>query len=174
MSKRDRQKKEKGTIESADDAVESSKLGTALLNEFSDLLGEELRNLKDIEKLTDHIETRISTIYANKFPKKCNKCGRIYESLKQFQEETKKQGGGILFDEDIKKVNECRNCVCGTTLAVLVDERRDKSAAGNSRRSLFDECVDVLLTEREIASGTAEDVVRKIFRKILARKNEDD
>ncbi|MDC0663768.1 hypothetical protein [Marinobacter sp. SS21] len=83
------------------------------------------------------------------FPKKCNNCGRSFDSPDAFirQSEAVFSGSGLqksTDDDDQPVVMLFRNCLCGSTLMDLFSDRRVTTQAGAKRRALFDRLVQVL------------------------------
>lgn len=78
------------------------------------------------------------------FPKSCRNCGRSYRTAQDFINETRpvrpgKSGLKQSYDDDETTIVELyRNCVCGSTMMDFFSDRRDLSAAGERRRSLFE------------------------------------
>ncbi|WP_213638724.1 hypothetical protein [Pseudomonas lalucatii] len=84
------------------------------------------------------------------FPKRCRTCGRVFASEADYFRQTLAVRSGITGlkavedEEEGPQVEVFRNCVCGSTLLVNCASRRDDSAAGRSRRRLFDELLSYL------------------------------
>jgi len=120
----------------------------------------------EITRLTEHIGNRLIDMYSKKFPKKCNNCGRIYQTRNDYLKATfPLRGKGTIYEA--LGVQEYRNCVCGSTLLIITDDRRDNTKFGQARRDLFDQCVKKLT---EISSRDEKDIrdaVRKVFRLII-------
>jgi hypothetical protein len=85
------------------------------------------------------------------FPKRCNVCGRVYETVDDFIRQTRmvrpdftglKQA---LDDDDAVVVELYRNCVCGSTLLDLFSDRRDTGSAGEQRRMYFSAMLEKLV-----------------------------
>lgn len=85
------------------------------------------------------------------FPKRCRTCGRVYETVQQFIDESRtigtdstglKQGYD---DDDVVLVELYRNCKCGSTLMDMFANRRDTSLTGEERRQLFDTSIGYLV-----------------------------
>ncbi|MFT6731877.1 MAG: hypothetical protein ACJAS9_000050 [Polaribacter sp.] len=75
----------------------------------------------------DHIALEHSS-----FPKKCKTCGKVYESVDEFTENTKLINGnsGLKSSEgdDGETILELfRNCKCGSTLLDFFADRKDMS-----------------------------------------------
>jgi hypothetical protein len=56
-----------------------------------------------------------------KFPKKCNCCGKVYKTLKEFRA-LKLPASGIGESDDSFFRMIWRNCPCGSTLATILEE----------------------------------------------------
>ncbi|TBW49240.1 oxidoreductase [Marinobacter halodurans] len=83
------------------------------------------------------------------FPKRCANCGREYESPDSFvrQSASLGQASGLKqgYDDDDSPIVELfRNCVCGSTLMDVFEDRRDDSPAGQRRREIFGKLLDRL------------------------------
>jgi hypothetical protein len=85
------------------------------------------------------------------FPKRCRNCGRVYETVQQFLDESNavwadatglKQGYD---DDDVALVELYRNCACGSTLMDFFANRRDTSITGQQRRQLFNTSISYLV-----------------------------
>ena len=101
------------------------------------------------------------------FPKKCDTCGKVYQTVDEYTLATEEIGSASglkeSFDDDDKPTVELfRNCVCGSTLMDIFDNRRDLSQVGLKRREKFDELL-VRLSEK----GYDEDTVRGELLKIM-------
>lgn len=105
----------------------------------------------------------LQTLEELSFPKKCNKCGKIYVSLLDLVCQTielTRSSGLILADDEENQsvIGLFRNCTCGTTLFVFCKNRRDVSEQGIRRRETFDQLlkmfeaagVDALVARQEL------------------------
>lgn len=102
------------------------------------------------------------------FPKVCPNCGRVYNTLADFLEQTRaiagKSGLKASRDDDDRPVVELfRNCVCGSTLMDLAQSRRDETTAGLRRREQFQR-MTTLLIARGLAPATARAELLKVVR----------
>jgi hypothetical protein len=85
------------------------------------------------------------------FPKRCNVCGRVYETVDDFIRQTRMvrpDSTGLkqaLDDDDAVVVELYRNCVCGSTLLDLFSDRRDTGSAGEQRRMYFSAMLEKLV-----------------------------
>ena len=132
--------------------------------EFLKLLGEkEVSELEMISVFSESVKKKLASHYDDIFPKKCNNCKRVYHSIEQYKRETKtlKRKTTIF---DAIGLQEYRNCVCGSTLIVWTQERRDVTDYGVARRKLFDECLEKILK----ISSAEEDEVREKLRVIFS------
>ncbi|MEM7392597.1 MAG: hypothetical protein AAF492_09625 [Verrucomicrobiota bacterium] len=73
--------------------------------------------------------------FYNEFPKSCSSCERVYETLDDFINRTRPiaQGSGLLdsINHPRRKIFDLwRDCVCGSTMMMVCDERRDLSEKG--------------------------------------------
>lgn len=101
------------------------------------------------------------------FPKRCNTCGRVFNSPEEFVRETESIRGvsGLksACDDDGRPVVELfRNCPCGSTLMDAFRDRRDSSEAGLRRRTKFGEIIERLVTR-----GVAREVARVELLKLM-------
>ncbi|MDX1754624.1 MAG: hypothetical protein R3175_01025 [Marinobacter sp.] len=102
------------------------------------------------------------------FPKKCNNCGRWFDSAETFiaQSESVSSGSGLkksLDDDDQPVVMLFRNCVCGSTLMDFFADRRSTTASGARRRAQFDELLQVL-QRRGLTSAEARTELRRLMK----------
>lgn len=87
------------------------------------------------------------------FPKRCASCGRLYETAAEYLQATQPinaQVSGLkqsLDDDGSVIVEVFRNCVCGSTLMDVFNNRRDISDAGLRRRQRFGELLDYLVSQ---------------------------
>lgn len=112
------------------------------------------------------------------FPKKCQNCGRVYETSKDFFFETAnikadETGLRACTDSDDSVVIEAfRNCVCGSTLMDNFSDRRDMSPGGRERRDKFIKMQNYLV-RMGLSADTATAELLKVARggesKILAK-----
>ncbi|WP_439889185.1 hypothetical protein ACSX1C_09335 [Pseudomonas sp. MBLB4123] len=92
----------------------------------------------------------LKALYLDDFPKRCRTCGRVFASEADYFRQTQAIRPDITGlkavedEEEGPQVEVFRNCVCGSTLLVNCASRRDHSAAGQSRRRLFDELLSYL------------------------------
>lgn len=95
----------------------------------------------------------------NSFPKKCETCGKVYESIDDFTDQTEHINGrsGLKSsegDEGETILELFRNCSCGSTLLDFFADRRDMSDRGEHRRTSFNTVLTHLVDsglERELA-----------------------
>ena len=104
------------------------------------------------------------------FPKVCATCGKRYETVEAFIEQTVsiRELSGLkedLDDDDKVIVNLFRNCTCGSTLMDEFNNRRDLSVAGMNRREKFGE-----LMERLSAGGMDQETARTELLKVMQGK----
>ena len=87
------------------------------------------------------------------FPKKCSNCGRVYKTAEDYIKETEPvhRGSGLQSFDYSKAgkpvVHLYRNCVCGSTLLTLFNDRRDKSEQGQKYRVMFDELLRKIVSK---------------------------
>ena len=95
------------------------------------------------------------------FPKKCMTCGRIFETAEQYFTETvdiSEQDKGLktFVDEDTSVVVEAfRNCLCGSTLMEMFEDRRDISPEGVARRVREEEIANSMKVEDPLAESAS-------------------
>lgn len=136
-------------------------------NKIKSVLGKELVNLKEITPYLDNMEEKMAYLYAAKFPKKCNTCDTIYNNREEYINGTNQvttptsPGGSVLNNQGVL---EFRNCKCGSTLLILIGNRRDESEFGNQRRAIFKECVDKIVSMGIVDNEKAQNIVRELFR----------
>ncbi len=150
-----------------------SQLTEELGSDYANTVSSEMNALQKLSAFTDSIEKKLEKLYQAKFPKKCNTCGRTYHSRSEYMTETLKLQGkrDTIFDQI--GVQEYRNCVCGSTLIVLTQDRRDTSEFGEARRQLFDICVDKLI---EMSGKERPEIVEKVrvaFRAVIKKVQSD-
>lgn len=131
--------------------------------------------MENQKKQNDWLETfykGLQTLVDTTFPKKCNKCGTVYETKEQFLAETMPvkdisledksglfslDGGGM-----DTSIGVFRNCNCGTTLMADFQDRRDGSPGGQKRRDEFKKLLDALV-EHNVEHDLARDELRKVL-----------
>ncbi|WP_053981948.1 hypothetical protein [Marinagarivorans algicola] len=91
----------------------------------------------------------LTALAESSFPKTCNTCGRNYPDVESFISQTQ----GLIGHSGLKAstgdtgaplVELFRNCVCGSTLLDLFNDRRDISNEGIERRLRFDQLLRYL------------------------------
>lgn len=136
------------------------------LNGLPNILKREINTLKRISPLTEPIYNKLNKLYAAKFPKKCNCCGTIYETREQYLQATRSLNRtATIFERN--KVQEYRDCTCGSTLTLVTDDRRDNSEFGKERRRLFELCVEKLQKAQPQEHKKIEQVIRTEFQQII-------
>lgn len=101
------------------------------------------------------------------FPKQCRTCGRIYRSpddfFRQCSPPTRGSGLKASFDDDDQDIVELyRNCVCGSTLMDLFQNRRDTTALGVERRVRFSRLM-VMLQQKGLSPELARFELQKVI-----------
>jgi hypothetical protein len=122
-----------------------------------------------LSALTAEIDRELDGMYAGKFPKRCNTCGRVFHDHAEYMASTRALRGGALFDEDDREVHEYRDCPCGSSLLVLVGDRRDETPFGQRRRRLFDAWLARIARESGRAPDEIAPWLRGVFRAALVR-----
>lgn len=93
----------------------------------------------------------LHALLVSAFPKTCKNCGHVYETAEQFFAETLDMPSGrsslkMATEGDGATIVEAfRNCRCGSTLMDEFGCRRDNSASGLERRTIFDRMLSLLL-----------------------------
>ena len=85
------------------------------------------------------------TAYDNAFPKKCAVCGIVYPDHKSFLTKTSPLPAGDLSQGPQESVLSYRNCSCGSTITIKVQDMRDYSDKGVKQREEFRARLKVLL-----------------------------
>ena len=127
----------------------------------------ELDALASLTDLAEQVEKKLTEIYREKFPKTCRTCERVFNTRDEYLKATfatAKQG--VLWDAHVNKVQEYRNCVCGSTMLLIVPERRDRSPFGLERRRLFKLFADKIIEITGQDRLAVEAKVREIFRRM--------
>ena len=151
-----------------------AKLKKEFQDEYSDLIHSELGELEKISSMLGSVSVKLKQLYQSKFPKKCNTCGRVYESRQAYINATKvlKKDNTVIYDKF--GLQEYRNCVCGSTLMILTDDRRDTTEFGVARRKLFDSCLEKMLALSNKSEAELIEELRKVFRTIIDEVNGKD
>ncbi|OOZ40406.1 oxidoreductase [Solemya pervernicosa gill symbiont] len=120
----------------------------------------------DDERFSHELFKGLQALADSSFPKRCETCGRVFESAEQFLAETEsihktKTGLKQSQDDDGTLIVEVfRNCPCGSTLMDLFGDRRDLSERGEDKRDKF---------EALIAFVASHDVNREVARTELLK-----
>ena len=111
---------------------------------------------------------------SEKFPKKCSKCGIVYQTADDFMNMTNGVGShknDICYNVGGKtKIFRYRNCPapCHSTLVVVTEERRDSTIAGIERRKVFGKIYRTVLEHVEgIQESSAHNIALYLIRGIL-------
>ena len=124
--------------------------------------------MTDANKWKSGFYQGLQALADSSFPKQCNHCGEIYDSVEDFIKKTKHlkpeiSGLKQSMDDDESVIVELyRNCECGSTLLDFFTDRRDMSDQGEDRRRQFGELLNKLTD-----SGLAEVIARVELIKIL-------
>jgi len=83
------------------------------------------------------------------FPKTCNNCGRIYDTLDDFLALTRMVGNtsGLkesFIENDERVIELLRKCICGSPLIEIFKNRRNITQKGLQRRKRFDSLLGLL------------------------------
>ncbi|HWL17310.1 MAG TPA: hypothetical protein VNR00_17010 [Opitutus sp.] len=114
----------------------------------------------------------LSVRSADVFPLACTRCQRRFTDIKDFIARTTPvfQSSGLMEREDAAGssfVLLLRNCLCGTSLALRCQDRRDRSEAGQQRRQRFAPLVE-LLVDSGFQPEQAQAEARRLLRGSLA------
>lgn len=111
------------------------------------------------------------------FPKRCKNCDRVYETAGDYIRQTQPvpKGSGLQEYPAHENTTEpvvhlYRNCVCGSTLVGLFEDRRDTTPQGLQRRKLFEELIKLLIgkgLDRRIARAEIVKVINGQESKVL-------
>ncbi|HLE12736.1 MAG TPA: hypothetical protein VI754_15885 [Bacteriovoracaceae bacterium] len=136
-------------------------------------LNEEITAVEQLSQFTESIGNKLIKLYDLKFPKKCNTCGRVYQTRNEYLKATNPIKGrtGTVFAKN--SVQEYRNCICGSTLIVITEERRDTSSFGNARRALFDLCLEKLKSFSKKDESELKNIIRNIFRTVIEQSQQN-
>ncbi len=110
----------------------------------------------------------LNSLAESAFPKKCETCGRMFETAEQFLRETEDIRESVTGlkqsrdDEGAIIVEAFRNCACGSTLMDFFNDRRDQSNAGDIRRKKFNDFL-VFLMENGLEREVARDELLKVM-----------
>lgn len=131
--------------------------------------------VRELASATTEIDKDLDRLYADKFPKKCNTCGRVYRTRAEYMKMTRElRAAGTFFDEHEREVQEYRDCECGSSLLVLTSNRRDDSPFGRRRRKMFDVWLVRLAQNTGKSSDELAPLLRQVFRAALARARHED
>ncbi len=75
--------------------------------------------------------------FENVFPKTCTVCGKVYSTCDEFLSKTSSLDRGDLSQGPKNSVLAYRNCDCGSTLTIKLEDLRDYSPEGIKRREEF-------------------------------------
>jgi hypothetical protein len=129
--------------------------------------------LRTLAAATKEIDRDLDRLYAGKFPKTCNTCGRTYETRDEYLAATSElRMNSTFFDSSEREVQEYRDCACGSSLLVLLGDRRDDSPWGRRRRQAFDLWLKRLARDTRKPSHALAPLLRQVFRAALARARE--
>lgn len=108
-----------------------------------------MQGMSDKDKWPPELYRGLRALVKGSFPKRCANCGRVYASAADFVAQTQgmahSSGLKQSIDDDSKTIVELfRNCMCGSTLMGLFDDRRDMSMVGEERRSWFAKLIESL------------------------------
>ena len=149
------------------------KLDTNFSERLSTEIIHELSLLKLVLQHTTEIKSRLEELYQEYFPKQCGNCRKIYETREQYLTATLQlEEESTVLDYD-NKVFEYRNCTCGSTMLVMMDNRRDETHWGEMRRGIFNDCLELICIETKIKQDKVVPVLREVFDKICQQVDND-
>jgi len=107
----------------------------------------------------------LQALPAVQFPITCSRCQRRFTDIHDFVARTTPifQSTGLMEREDPPSgsfVLLLRNCLCGTSLALRCQDRRNHSELGELRRQRYDTLVNLLVEVGVDAEGAREQVRR--------------
>ncbi len=120
----------------------------------------------DREKASEELFKGMRELAESAFPKTCNTCGRVFQTAREFLEETDDLPLApscikpAIEDDGTRLLEVFRNCPCGSTLMDEFSDRRDMSEKGLKRRKIFERMLEIL-TERGIDSELAKSELKK-------------
>ena len=126
--------------------------------------------------MTDH-DTMVSDLYKllqerlrTSFPKKCDNCGKLYESSEAFLKTTQSLRPAerlkrLIQEDDGSLMQLFRHCLCGGVILDDFGNRRDESTVGDRKRALFDQLIEQVTTQ-----GVSTPMAKKELRKVLRGK----
>ena len=118
------------------------------------------------KKAIDDVRTMLRSLVSKSFPKHC-RCGKTYATVDQFLTETEESNYPtnilqVIGYTDASLAALCRDCSCGATLIVIINDRRDFSKDGIRIREEFGDILRVCE-----ASGMKPHIARKELLTIL-------
>jgi hypothetical protein len=105
------------------------------------------------EEVLRELQEELAHLVSDSLPKVCQSCGRRYEDLDAFLQNTHRIpfATGLFQREEGEDGNDIidliRNCPCGSTLMVVFHNRRQHSPRKQRKRRLFDRLMHVLEQE---------------------------
>ena len=110
--------------------------------------------------------------FFDSFPKKCTKCGKVYDSIESFESQTDRLARGrdevcYIIDNNVK-IYKFRNCPspCHSTLVTVSDDRRDVTENGRTRREAFERVFEQLVNVLEMSPEELHSVVLYLIRAV--------
>jgi hypothetical protein len=100
--------------------------------------------MSELTNFQNELYVGLQALADAEFPKRCNVCGRVYETVDDFIRQTsavRPDNTGLkqaVNDDDSIVVELYRNCVCGSTLLDYFSDRRDSSTTHGERRAYFE------------------------------------
>lgn len=152
-----------------DIAKRAELLSQAVGKDITDALSSQFEELSKINQILPSVAEKLETLYADKFPKICNNCGKIFQTREQYLAATStlKKKNSAQYTKSLDLVQEYRNCSCGSSLMIYTTDRRDLTAYGLARRELFDTCLERLQHLSSFERGILAEALRKVFRSVI-------
>ena len=128
-------------------------------------IAKEIEEIKKLAGVMETTEEKLRKHYAHAFPKKCNNCGKVYNDIDSFITATASMADvSTIFDD--AGLQEYRNCVCGSTLLLLTDDRRDKTELGGKKRKIFHDSLAKLRKESKFSEDDLRVWLRTVFHEL--------
>ncbi|MDD9950280.1 MAG: hypothetical protein OXT67_01820 [Zetaproteobacteria bacterium] len=130
----------------------------------SEILKDNISEIQKLNRLTECVHEKLAKLYIECFPKVCATCGREYNNIEDYREQTQGLPRSNMSFNEKYGLAEYRNCVCGSTLLIITQDRRDRTYYGDLRRELFDQCLQHIMKTNTIRSDQLEDVKERLRR----------
>lgn len=129
----------------------------------SDIITENIGEIEKLNKLTECVHEKLAKLYIECFPKVCATCGREYHNIEDYRQQTKSlpKKTNVSYHEKYG-LAEYRNCVCGSTMLIVTQDRRDRSHYGDLRRELFDHCIEHIQKSQKVSAEDLENIRQRL------------